>query len=98
VAAAVSSASRDSPDSASISAQSVCRIDAANASKPWVCSAMNAASSTRAPPSARARSSASIKALHKPLSAARSPPFFSCRYCVLTSVWAGVSISVATAD
>ena len=58
----------------SSSAQSLRATKAANSSKPWVCSAMKAWSSTRGPPSASAASSASNSALQMPVMAAMSPP------------------------
>ncbi len=48
---------------------------------------------TRASPAASAASSASMTHLHRPVSAATSPPGLTCRYCVLMSVLPGVSIS-----
>src|SRR6185437_9643282 len=65
-AAAAVSASRPSPLARSMSNQSVERAQAANASKPCVCSAMNAVSSTRGMPCRAQSSSDSMSALHRP--------------------------------
>jgi hypothetical protein len=72
----------------------VARTAAANSSKPCVCSAMNAASSTRAAPAAAPASSASINALHRPGQRGQVAAVLHLRYWVLISVSAGVSISV----
>ena len=91
--ATASMAPRLRPDWCSSASQGWARTASANASKPWVCSAMNAVSSTRGPPAACAASSSARTCLHTPVSAATSPPMRTWWYWLLIGVSTEVSIS-----